>query len=234
MDHSSSTPMADTLALVCAVAMVVGFLFMPWLSFFGVSLTGWNLLALSQAASDPNSTFHSDNTGTFWFVLILAAGVLGLVTSIWGLRSPTSRRAASKWSLATGLVALLPLVIVLVELNGSTVNLMSFLGIGFWATLLGSIGLVVQAFLSRPTVDAGWTPSTHTYGSSSASNLVQTSLPRVQTSPLFQPLQGDTQANDPKGSVAQQYGDSQWERTRGREGLGSHPSSTEGGETLHT
>ena len=213
MDHSSSTPMADTLALVCAVAMVVGFLFMPWLSFFGVSLTGWNLLALSQAASDPNSTFHSDNTGTFWFVLILAAGVLGLVTSIWGLRSPDSRGAASKWSLAAGLVALLPLVIVLVELNGSTVNLMSFIGIGFWATLLGSIGLVVQVFLPRPTVDAVWTPSTYTYGSSGASNPVQTPVPpmqKTQPSPLFQSLQDHKQPRGDKGGMAQTSGDSWW------------------------
>jgi len=213
MDNSSSTPMADVLALVSAIGIVVGFLFMPWLSFFGVSLTGWNLFALSQAASDPNSTFHSNNTGTFWFVLILGAGVLGLVTSIWGLRSPSGRRTASKWSLIAGLVALFPLGIAVVELNGSTVNLMSFIGIGFWATLLGSIGLVVQVFLPRPTVDAVWTPSTYTYGSSGASNAVQTPLPPMQktpSSPLFQPLQDHKQPRGDKGGMAQTSGDSWW------------------------
>ncbi len=196
MNNSSSTPKADVLALVSAIGIVVGFLFMPWLSFLGVSLTGWNLFTLSQASFNPNSSVQSDNTGMFLPLLILGAGVLGLVTSIWGVRSPASRRAASKWSLAAGLVVLYPLGSLVVGLNGSTVNLMGLLGIGFWVTLLGSIGLVVQAFLSRPAVNAWVAPSTHTYSSSGASNQAQTSLPPFSSrlaKVSFQPLQDDTQ-----------------------------------------
>jgi len=214
MDNASSTPKADVLALVSAIGIVVGFLFMPWLSFLGVSLTGWNLFTLSQASFNPNSSIHSDNPGMFWSWLILGAGVLGLVTSIWGVRSPTGRRAASKWSLAAGLVVLYPLGSLVVGLNGSTVNLMGFLGIGFWATLLGSIGLVVQAFLARPTVDAGRTSSAYVYGSSSASSVARTSLPPMQKtspSPLFQPLQDHKQPRgDKEGGMVQTSGDSWW------------------------
>ena len=146
------TPMADVVALVSAIGVVAGFLFMPWVSLFAFSLTGWNLMTLTNAASNSGygSSAHPDYSGTFWLLLILGAGVLGLATSIWGLRSPAGRRVASKWTLVAGLAALLPLGIVVVQLNGSTVNLMGLIGIGFWVTLLGSIGLVVQVFVPRP------------------------------------------------------------------------------------
>jgi len=151
MYTSPRTPTADVLALVSAIGIVAGFLFMPWVSLFAFSLTGWNLMTLTSSTSNPGygSSAQPDYGGTLLGLLIPAAGVLGLVTSIWGLRSPSSRRNASKWTLLAGLAALLPFGLIVLQLNGRTAN-MSVIGIGAWVTLLGAIGLVVQVFFPRP------------------------------------------------------------------------------------
>lgn len=167
MTSSSDTSGADVLALICGIAMIVGF-FLPWFSItlFGVSasISAWELLLrLLNAAG--NSTINSNapiNIGGSLFLLIaiLAASICGTLTALWGLRSPEGRRVASRWSLVAGLVGAAPLVYALIQMlsyqppSALPISPLSFIGIGAWVTFVGAVGLIAQVFFPRPYLDA--------------------------------------------------------------------------------
>jgi hypothetical protein len=160
VNSSSNTSVADIVALVCGVAMIVGFLFMPWVSFLGLNATGWTLLSMANAATNNPNTTSGSADGLLWLtVLILAAGVCGTATALWGLTRPAGRRAASIWSLIAGLVAVVPLLILVVQASSNQTTSSystlgsSLIGSGVWITLLGAAGLVVQKFLPRPSLN---------------------------------------------------------------------------------
>lgn len=149
--NNQSTPFstADFIALLCALAIGIAFLVMPWLSVLGVSMTGLKLLPEAQA------TIQND-ISSLWLIP-LAAGVGGLA-ALWGLLDASARRMTAVATCLAGIVGLVYYGIFFVNSQNS-LDVTSFVGAGFWVALFASVGLVVQVFIPRPvssvTVSAG-------------------------------------------------------------------------------
>src|SRR5690606_11143462 len=123
------------------IAMVVAFLFIPWLNLPMVAgSTGLRLLTLAESQTGVTVS------GLF---LIPTAGVVGGLLAPWSMFNPNYRRAISTLILMAGLASLAYYGILLYQNVETQVNITSLLGIGFYVGLFAAIGLVVQIFIPR-------------------------------------------------------------------------------------
>lgn len=189
MNSSTSRPMADIAALVCALAVFAGF-FMPWLTIplFNMGVSGWSILILGiDAANNPN--LHADTSGVVWLALVFVAALVAVVAALWGVIRPEQDRATAIWAaLGGGVVLAIFIGAWLVmnaaasqsgtsQFNGSQLSgnglsfAMNFIGFGAWVTLLGAIGLVAQVFFSRTVASMYQPRAAYGYGSTSGRGL---------------------------------------------------------------
>ncbi len=131
---------ADVWTLVCAAAMLLAFLILPWV----VSATGMRVLL-----GTPNVPQSVQDTPLL-FVIPLA-GTASLALAAWGIFSASHKRAAA-WVTLVVAVAGLAYYFSFAVANGPTFGLaITFMGTGFWVAFLANVGLVVQAAMPRPT-----------------------------------------------------------------------------------
>jgi arabinogalactan oligomer/maltooligosaccharide transport system permease protein len=134
---SSKFSLAEFIALLCAVIILVAFI-LPWVP----NLNGFQLL--SQVPG---------NTRLFSALFcILAAAISGGIAAIWGLADPTNRHSTAVGALVAGLAGLWFYVLVFLQ---SPQLASTWYGTGFWVALVGAIGLVIQYWLPRTHVSGG-------------------------------------------------------------------------------
>lgn len=94
--------------------------------------------------------------GALGIFLVPAAAVAALLLTGWSVWKPRFNRLASGLILVSGLVALAYYVIFFVidALLPLPINFVDFVRPGFWIALVGSMGLIVQIFVPRFTVDS--------------------------------------------------------------------------------
>ncbi len=136
-ESSHKFPLAEVIALLCAVIILVAFI-LPWVP----NLNGFQLL-----------TQVPGNTRLFSALFcILAAGVGGGIAAVWGLVDSTNRRSTAVGALVAGLSGLWFYVLVFLQ---SAPLVSTWFGTGFWVALVGAIGLVIQYWLPRSYVSSG-------------------------------------------------------------------------------
>ncbi len=118
---------ADFVALLCAIAIGVAFLIMPWLSALGTGMTGVKLLSESQAVI-------GNGVSSLWLILLAAA--VGGLAALWGLLDESARRMTGIATCLAGVVGLIYYGIFIVQNNQSPVELTGSVGVGFWVGLL--------------------------------------------------------------------------------------------------
>jgi hypothetical protein len=132
---------ADFIALLCAAAIGVGFLVMPWLKVFGAGMTGIELLSEAQSRI-------TNDISTLWLIPI-AAGIGGLA-ALSGLASASVRKNTRVIITLAGLVGLAYYGLFFLQNSQSAIDVTRFVDVGFWVALFASAGLVIQILIPRP------------------------------------------------------------------------------------
>ncbi len=173
----SSIPLADIVALVCALVMLLGFFATAWfywvaedsqtVSFTGSEVAGWND-SLEQVMAQYTTRVESSIEITRGdiaspLLLIPLAGIAAVVLSLVGLFRPRYRRITAALTLLAGLAALLyyaqfflldrRLFLAYFDLTRrmtDNIPLTILGGGGFWLAFFAAIGLVVQYRIARP------------------------------------------------------------------------------------
>lgn len=135
------------LSLLAGIALLGGF-FLPWISFFGMSLSG---LTLAQAS------FSAEAKNIFGgiFLLLLPLGGLGLIA--YSLIPKENSKLKQISGTAVVIVFLYVLVSIIGNIGKSTggiSQLTNILGIGFYITVAGivlSIVDLIRSFSSKPS-----------------------------------------------------------------------------------
>lgn len=157
---TSTTPVPGALVtLIGSGVAVLGFLFLPWLSFYGFfSVSGWQLLSSSSSFVG-----SSANVGLFVVAMlaILVATLLNLGVGIAGMMgrgsSPVNLVQIISGFLGIGLIALGLFGFLQAtassntssSISGSQVNYFQFIGFGVYVTVAGLIVALVGGFTSR-------------------------------------------------------------------------------------
>lgn len=145
-----STP--DFAALACAVGLGLAFSFAPWFTAVDTDVRGISLV-----------TGMATNQHIGWSLwLIPIAAALGIASSLWGLFDLPNRHTPRLVTCSAGLIALTYFGVFLLQLSQRETGAAETLKAGFWIALALSVGLVVQAFIPRPSarpVATGVVPS---------------------------------------------------------------------------
>ncbi len=162
---------ANGLALVCAVVLLIAFLFMPWvgnkLSANGARIMADNLYGTAGAEPAP------------WLWLVPLVAVAGVVVALWGTLQPEHGALTSGLALVLGLLNLGYYAVALKQPLRS--NPESGFGAGFWISLVVTVGLIVQIVLATPPGNR----FVESLSPSTTSTLPRRSLPRWVTPYLF-------------------------------------------------
>lgn len=144
-----STP--ESIAMICAVAILFAFVLLPWLSEAGQDASGISLL--TAATTSLSADLQSMISATLWTLILIPIGaVLAFAGAAW------MRTAVQQWRLATllvrlgGLVSLAYFLLIAIQDRQNTaIALMQFSGGGFWLACFASVLLVITAFVGYPS-----------------------------------------------------------------------------------
>jgi HAMP domain-containing protein len=121
--------------------MAVGFLLFPWLQLDGVGYTGISLIqAQASTPYDLSQLF-----------LLPVAIVIGAAAGIWALLNASSSRRASLLAFIASLIGLACYGLFVIQNRQHVIDLTSVVGVGFWLTLAGTLGLFIQVVIPRAT-----------------------------------------------------------------------------------
>lgn len=143
---------ANFLGLVCAVVMLIAFIFLPWLG-AELSANGARYLAdyLSGTPGVPV---------TLLLALVPVAALAGAGLSLWGVLSPERGRLVSLLTALAGLAAAGYCIGTLARPGEASATLPP--GSGFWITLVAALGMVGQVAVTNPRLGARWQSVTRT------------------------------------------------------------------------
>lgn len=144
-DSRSKFSLADGLALVCGLVLLVAFFFLPWLTIEGEMYTGLRTLL----EIDPR--LNANALGLF-FVPI--AGVFAVLCAGAGLARVDLRKHTGIVLLFVGITSLLYYsVFTLQNILQNPMDVLALTGIGFQLGVFATLGLVLQLALQRPMPD---------------------------------------------------------------------------------
>ncbi len=170
-------PLAELIALVCALALLAGFFVWPWLQvtqgeeqtvrFSGTEVMAWNdtldqVLARYEERVQSNFIITRDDIGSP-LVLIPIAGFAALALAVAGLLMPRYRRLTAFLMLLAGVLALIYYLhyfltdrnyfltyFALTRRQTDHLTLTNLGGTGFWVAFFAAIGLLAQHRIARP------------------------------------------------------------------------------------
>ncbi len=131
---------ADFVCLLCAIAIIVAFLFMPWLN-TPLSPTGLRLLTNAEQGNGYDVSI---------LFLVPVAGIVGGVAGLAGLMNSRFQSNMPGWAVVGGVIGLIYYGMYLFFNSQAQFDSAGLIGSGFWIALFGAIGLVVQVFIPRP------------------------------------------------------------------------------------
>lgn len=138
---------ANFLVILCAVIILVTFIFMPWM---------WTEMKYNGARlmSDVLTGGSLKNFATWQIVLIPITALLGMGVGLWGLMSPHRGALASILGALIGVMGLAYYVDLYFVREGEVVEYMrANLGIAADVTLVALIGLIAQVVLLYPEIN---------------------------------------------------------------------------------
>ena len=138
------------LALICAVIILVVFIFMPWM---------WTEMKYNGARlmSDVLTGGSLKNFATWQIALVPVTALLAMGLALWGLMAPHRGALASILAALTSLLGLAYYADLYFVREGEVADYMrANIGIGADVTLVALIGLIVQAALVYPDINR-WT-----------------------------------------------------------------------------
>ncbi|PJF21428.1 MAG: hypothetical protein CUN56_11150 [Phototrophicales bacterium] len=157
----------DFAILLLAALMLVAFLFMPWMHLHingtSISTTGARFLLDQPVVDFERDLFvdlFSETIGAQTLVsnieqvvadpnLVLIAGILALLFGLWALADSTTRELAAIVTAGAGILGLIYFMTFFANNRHNAVDVIGFMGMGFWLALLASIGLILQVFIPR-------------------------------------------------------------------------------------
>lgn len=133
---------ADFIGTASAVILLITLLIVPWFIVNGAGVTGFSLISAAPSLDKLQPSAP---------LLLLFAGVLGGLASLWGMFDVRARNVSRNAGLVAGLMGLLYYGVFLFENSLSLPDYVGgFIGIGFWIGLVAVLGLLVQTAVPRP------------------------------------------------------------------------------------
>ncbi len=161
--ESLFAPIADVIALLCALGILFDFLLLPWV--------GAGALELIQVQEGETSLF-----------LVLAGALTASVGALWALRVRAFSRAAAGLMLLGGLLGM-------VYYAGFFLSMQPAFraGLGFWLALLANALLVVQVFVPRPPLPEHATSEANYLGifQGTGAYFIEQAAARIGAMPLY-------------------------------------------------
>ncbi len=139
----------DFIALVCAVVILLAYLFMPWFQLPEMNPTS-GLVATIGTAMPTLETNAFVLSGLF---LIPLMGIISLAVTIWGMLVPRQKMTAIGVNFVVGLGTLIYYLNFLYNNAQNAEDLTGYMGTGFWLALFGATGLLLQTFIPRSEED---------------------------------------------------------------------------------
>ncbi|MFW5748041.1 MAG: branched-chain amino acid ABC transporter permease [Chloroflexota bacterium] len=166
--HRFSIP--DFVVLTLGALVLAGFVLMPWLETevggIELSATAARYLSEGPAVDLDDATFAAaiseEQLGTAASIvngvegttgypdLLIWGGVIGLLAALWGLLDPKTREITAIVAAVGGLLAVLYFISFFAANSHGQIDIIGYLGLGFWVMLLASVGLLLQIFWPRP------------------------------------------------------------------------------------
>ena len=138
---------ANFLGLICAVVILVAFIFLPWL-WTGAKFNGARFM--SEVLTGGNMA----NFGSDLLVLVPLAALLAGGTAVWGLLNAHRGRTASLLTIGLGLVGLIYYLDLYFVQDGEVpAYIRANIGTGFKVALVATLGLLLQAILLLPAIN---------------------------------------------------------------------------------
>ena len=159
--------MPDFAILVLAALMLMAFLLMPWMTVTingtTISTTGSRFLLDAPVVDLEGDLFvdvFTETAGVQTLVsnvqqvvadpgLILIAGVLAFLFGLWAMADSSTRELAALVAAGAGFLGLIYFMTFFANNRHNAVDIIGFMGAGFWLALIASIGLVLQMFVPR-------------------------------------------------------------------------------------
>lgn len=130
---------ADFFTLASVLVIGIGFLFTPWMV---KGLPGINYMFDSLPKVSQGVLPH--------LVLIALAALTGIFATLWGLLDFNAGRKPAYAIFAAGILGMVAYAVALIQYNQAVFDLSKQAGPGFWITLVGLLGLMLQIFIPRP------------------------------------------------------------------------------------
>jgi len=131
--------LADIVATVAALLMIVGFFFLPFVSANGVEASGFNLLW--------NFSVYNEAIDRQLLLIPLFVSMIAIATAVWGLLDVNARPVARIIMLVAGIAGAIYFALYFIN-AGSYPNATPTLG--FWLALAGVVASIAQYAIPRP------------------------------------------------------------------------------------
>jgi ribose transport system permease protein len=145
--------LVDIVALVCTIALLVAFVFLPWAIDAGTSVTGLSLLLSDPAPLTPEVSVALSEIRWALLLVPLATVMAGL-----GLFLRLTGRADRRWAVRlvplAGLVGFAYFALYLIHDRQTPLLLMQYTGVGFWIACFASGILFLGHFAARSSAPA--------------------------------------------------------------------------------
>ena len=146
---------AATLTLVCAAALLIAFVVLPWLSEPGSEVTGLQLLTSAGALPVSEALVTAARAQAWTLLLIPLAAVVAVVGALWQPTSPRLLYWSRRLVRLAGLIGLAYFILYgIADRQNTTLALIQPTGGGFWLAFFASVVLAVENMLVRQPAGA--------------------------------------------------------------------------------
>ena len=170
MAQTKRYAVADVLALVFAFGLLLSFLLMPWVQVdapeINLSAVGARFLLDDPIVDFENSVVAAsltpENAETLGQVigqiedvvgypdLVMLGAVIGILFGLWSLLDHSTREITALIAGIGGLIAALYFLSFFAANRHSGVDVIGYMGVGFWAAAFFAVGMVLQVVFPRP------------------------------------------------------------------------------------